>query len=324
MSHRLDPAIEQILPRLPLRDAAKLTPQSARDALTELAASRSDLPLPQPASVAEMTVAGAAGPVRARLYRPARMPAPTVVYFHGGGWVAGDIDTHDRQARTLAIEVGAVILSIDYRRPPETGFPGAFEDCLAATRWAAAHVAELGGDGSRLGVAGDSAGGNLAAAVAQACRNGGPPLAAQLLVYPVVDAAGNYRSATENAKYRSRAENACGYFLTLETMQWFADHYLADAGGGLDPRVSPLRAADLSGLPPAVICTAGFDPLRDEGEAYAQALQRAGVRVIYSCEPTLIHGFFGMGAVSPVAAEAAQRIRSAFRTMLNGSITIEV
>jgi acetyl esterase len=318
MSHRLDPAIEQILPILPLRDPAKLTPQSARDALTTLAASRSHLPLPQPATVAEMTVAGAAGPVRARLYRPARMSVPTVVYFHGGGWVAGDLDTHDRQARTLAIEVDAVVLSIDYRRPPETRFPGAFEDCLAATRWAAAHIADLGGDPSRLGVAGDSAGGNLAAAVAQACREGGPCLAAQLLVYPVVDAAGNYRSATENARYRSRAENASGYFLTLETMQWFTDHYLAQAGAGLDPRVSPLRAADLSGLPAAVICTAGFDPLRDEGEAYARALQSAGVRVIYRCEPTLIHGFFGMGAVSPAAAEAGQRIRSAFKTILIG------
>jgi acetyl esterase len=318
MSHRLDPAIEQILPMLPLRDPAILTPQSARDALTALAASRSDLPLPQPAAVADIAVAGAAGSLRARVYRPARMPAPTVVYFHGGGWVAGDIDTHDRQARTLAIEVGAVVLSVDYRRPPETRFPGAFEDCLAATRWAAAHCAELGGDPLRLGVAGDSAGGNLAAAVAQACREGGPPLRAQLLVYPVVDVAGNYRSATENAKYRSRAENASGYFLTLEIMQWFADHYLADVGAGLDPRVSPLRAGDLRGLPAAVICTAGFDPLRDEAEAYARALQSVGVRVVYHCERSLIHGFFGMGAVSPTAAEAGQRSRSAFKSMLNG------
>jgi acetyl esterase len=318
MRHRLDPAIEQILPNLPLRDPAKLTPQGARDALTALAASRSDLPLPQPAAVADIAVAGAAGSMRARVYRPARTPAPTVVYFHGGGWVAGDIDTHDRQARTLAIEVGAVILSVDYRRPPETPFPGAFEDCLAATRWAAAHIAELGGDPLGLGVAGDSAGGNLAAAVAQACRKSGPRLAGQLLVYPAVDAAGNYRSATENAKYPSRAENASGYFLTLEIMQWFVDHYIAEAGAGLDPRVSPLRAADLTGLPPAVICTAGFDPLRDEGEAYVQALRSAGVHVTYYCEPTLIHGFFGMGAVSPAAAEAGQRIRSAFKTVLLG------
>lgn len=318
MKHRLDPDIARILPLLPLRDPAAMTPASARDALRALAASRSDIPLPQPAAVAELTVEGAAGPLQARVYRPARMPAPTVVYFHGGGWVAGDLETHDRQARTLAVEVDAVILSIDYRRPPETRFPGAFEDALASTRWAAAHIAELGGDPRRLGLAGDSAGANLAAAVALACRASGPPLAGQLLVYPVVDAAGNFRSTRENAKYPSRAENAEGYFLTLEAVRWFADHYLAGAEDGLDPRVSPLRARDLSGAPPAVICTAGFDPLRDEGEAYAKALQRAGVGVSYSCEPTLIHGFFGMGNASPVAAEAGRRIRAAFKTLLDG------
>ena len=319
MSYRLDPDIERVLPLLPLRDPATMTPASARDALRALAASRSDIPLPEPASVAEFAVGGAAGPLPVRLYRPTRRPAPTVVYFHGGGWVAGDLDTHDRQARTLAVEVEAAILSIDYRRPPETPFPGAFEDALAATRWAATHIAELGGDPRRIAVAGDSAGANLAAAVALACRDGGPDLAAQLLVYPVVDAAGNFRSARENARYPSRLENAEGYFLTLETMRWFADHYLARAEDGLDPRVSPLRAGNLSGLPPTVICTAGFDPLRDEGDAYAKALQRSGVRVIYSCERTLIHGFFGMGNASPVAAEAGRRIRAAFKMLLESA-----
>jgi acetyl esterase len=316
MGHRLDPDIARILPLLPLREPATMTPAGARDALRALAASRSDIPLPQPAAIAELTVEGAAGPLSARLYRPARMPAPTVVYLHGGGWVAGDLETHDRQARTLAVEVDAVVLSIDYRRPPETVFPGAFLDALAATRWAAAHIAELGGDPCRLALAGDSAGGNLAAAVALACRAGGPSLAGQLLVYPVVDAAGNFRSPSENARYPSRAENAEGYFLTLDAMRWFADHYLPGARDGLDPRASPLLAGDLSGAPPAVICTAGFDPLRDEGEAYARALERAGVRVSYFCEPTLIHGFFGMGNASPVAAAAGRHIRAAFRGVL--------
>jgi acetyl esterase len=318
MPYQLDPAIAAILPLLPLRDAATLTPAGAREQLRALAASRSDIPLPQPAAVADVAIAGAAGPLPARLYRPERRPAPTVVYFHGGGWVAGDLETHDRQARTLAVELDAVILSVDYRRPPETPFPGAFEDCLAATRWAAAHAAELGGDRARLAVAGDSAGGNLAAAVAQACRDAGPPLAAQLLVYPAVDAAGHYRTAAENAKYPSRAENATGYFLTLDVMQWFADHYLPTAADAVDWRASPLCAADLRGLPPAVICTAGFDPLRDEGEAYAEALRRADVPVVYYREPTLIHGFIGMGAAAPAAAEAGQRIRGAFRKMLEG------
>src|SRR5947209_11080700 len=310
---RLDREIAELLPKLPIRDPRTLTPQSAREQLLALARSRNDVPLPQPAAVADRSIPGPAGPLRARVYRPKRMPATTVIYFHGGGWVAGDLETHDRQARLLAIEVEAVVVSVDYRRPPETKFPGAFEDALAATRWATANITELGGDAARLAVAGDSAGANLAAALAQACREGGPRLAAQLLIYPAVDAAGSYRSEVENAKYPSRAENADGYFLTLDTMRWFADHYLRDARDGLDPRASPLRAANLSGLPAAIICTAEFDPLRDEGEAYAEALRRVGVRVAYHREPTLIHGFFGMGNASAAAAEAGQRIRAAFK-----------
>ena len=173
MTSRLDPDLEKILPLLPLKDAATLTPKRARDELVALADSRKDVPLPELATVKDITVDGAAGPIAARLYATGKTPAPTVVYFHGGGWVAGDLFTHERQARTLALELDAVVVSVDYRRPPETPFPGAFEDCLAATRWAAANVATLGGDPARLAVAGDSAGGNLAAAVAQACRDGG-------------------------------------------------------------------------------------------------------------------------------------------------------
>src|SRR5829696_10467037 len=182
MKPRLDPDLEKILPLLPLRDAATLTPARARAELVALAESRKDVPLPELASVKDITVDGAAGPIAARLYPTGKTPAPTVVYFHGGGWVAGDLFTHERQARTLALELEAVVVSVDYRRPPETPFPGAFEDCLAATRWTAANVATLGGDAAHivatLGgdaahivVAGDSAGGNLAAAVAQACRD---------------------------------------------------------------------------------------------------------------------------------------------------------
>src|SRR5882672_6186879 len=171
MKTRVDPDLEKILPLLPLRDAATLTPERARDELVALAASRKDVPLPELASVKDITVDGGAGPIAARLYASGKMPAPTVVYFHGGGWVAGDLFTHERQARTLALELDAVILSVDYRRPPETPFPGAYEDCLAATRWAAKHISTLGGDPARLAVAGDSAGGNLAAAVAQGCRD---------------------------------------------------------------------------------------------------------------------------------------------------------
>src|SRR5882757_6875313 len=222
MTAQVDPDLARILPLLPLKDAATLTPKRARDELVALAESRKDVPLPELASVRDITLDGAAGAIAARVYATGRTPAPTVVYFHGGGWVAGDLFTHERQARTLALELEAVVVSVDYRRPPETPFPGAFEDCLAATKWAAANVGTLGGDAARLAVAGDSAGGNLAAAVAQACRDGGPRLAAQFLVYPATDLAGTYRSETENAKYRSRGENADGYFLTTDAMRFLA------------------------------------------------------------------------------------------------------
>ena len=316
MPGRVDAEIEKILPLLPLKDAANLTPERARQELTTLAESRKDLPLPQPAAVTETVIAGATGPRAARVYRPDKKPAATVVFFHGGGWVAGDLNTHDRNARTLAIELEAVVLSVEYRRPPETPFPGTFDDCLAATRWAAEHIGELGGDGHRLAVAGDSAGGNLAAAVALACRDQGPRLAGQFLIYPATDLAGGYASPAENAKYPSRAQNAEGYFLTTAAMRWFAGQYVPKSADALDPRASPMLSRDLKGLPPAVICTAEFDPLRDEGEAYAKALEQAGVRVAYFREPGMVHGYFSMGASSAAAAEAGRRARAAFKAML--------
>src|SRR5580704_15288365 len=217
----LDPVIAEIIPRLPLRDPETMTPQSARDALRALAASRAAVPPPPVESAKDIQVKGAAGPLAARVYRVLHEKSPTVVFFHGGGWVAGDLETHDRQARLLAIETGAVVVSVDYRRPPETRFPGAFEDGFAAMRDVLAGIGEFGGDASRVGVAGDSAGGNLAAAVAIACRDAGIGLAAQLLVYPVTDVAGNYADAGENARFPSRAENAEGYFLSRPVMPWF-------------------------------------------------------------------------------------------------------
>lgn len=316
MTSRLDPDLEKILPLLPLRNAATLTPEKARAELVALADSRKDVPLPELATAKDITVDGAAGPIAARLFATGRTPAPTVVYFHGGGWVAGDLFTHERQARTLALEAEAVVLSVDYRRPPETPFPGAFEDCLAATRWAAANIGKLGGDVTRLAVAGDSAGGNLAAAVAQASRTGGPRLAAQLLIYPATDLAGNYGAAAENAKYPSRQQNADGFFLTGDAMRFFAGHYLPRLADSEDPRASPLRNADLAGLPRAVITTAEFDPLRDEGEAYADALKKAGVEVAYFREAGMVHGYFGMGAASPAADAARRRATAAFKAML--------
>src|SRR3954471_5884943 len=173
MTAPLDPVIAQIIPLLPLRDPETLTPQSARDSLRALAAARAAVPPPKVASAVDTQVHGAAGPLAARAYRISPEASPTVVFFHGGGWVAGDLETHDRQARLLAIETGAVVISVDYRRPPEVRFPGAFEDGFAAVKDIVARIAEFGGDVARVGVAGDSAGGNLAAAAAIACRDAG-------------------------------------------------------------------------------------------------------------------------------------------------------
>src|SRR5882724_1360411 len=215
----LDPVIAKIIPLLPLRDPETMTPQGARDALRALAAARAAILPPPVQSVNDTNVMGAVMPLAARVYRVSREQAPTVVSFHGGGWVAGDLETHDRQARLLAIETGAVVVSVDYRRPPETRFPGAFEDAFAAVRDVSERIAEFGSDAGRLGVAGDSAGGNLAATSALACRDAGIKLAGQLLVYPVTDALGHYADAGENARFPSRAENADGYFLSRAVME---------------------------------------------------------------------------------------------------------
>ncbi|HVV41051.1 MAG TPA: alpha/beta hydrolase [Nitrobacter sp.] len=320
MTAPLDPIIAEIIPKLPLRDPPSMTPKSARDSLRALADARAAVPPPPVDHVADITVKGASGPLAARVYRNESGKSPTVVFFHGGGWVAGDLETHDRQARLLAVEAGAVVISVDYRRPPETRFPGAFEDCFAATRDVIARLAEFGGDPARVGVAGDSAGGNLAAAVALACRDAGIRLAGQMLVYPVTDVVGNFASAAENARYPSRAENAEGYFLSRAVMEWFAGHYLADPAHGRDWRVSPLRAPSLAGVAPAVVCTAWFDPLRDEGRAYAEALKAAGVPTSYHDGPGLIHGYFGLGDAAPSAKQEAQRVRADFKTLLDRGI----
>src|SRR3954462_14225446 len=312
----LDPVVAQIIPLLPLRDPTNMTPQSARDALRALAASRADVPPPPVMSAEDIKVKGATGFLSARAYRNSNDKSPTVVFFHGGGWVAGDLETHDRQARCLAIETGAVVVSVDYRRPPEVRFPGAFEDAFAALCDVVDRIAEFGGDKDRIGVAGDSAGGNLAATTALAARDAGIKLAGQLLAYPVIDVLGNFADKTENARFPSRAENAEGYFLTRAVMEWFCGHYLADPSHATDWRVSPLRAASLAGVAPAIVTTAWFDPLRDEGAAYARALEAAGVPVKHHEGPGLIHGYFGLGDASEVARAEAQRARADFKALL--------
>jgi acetyl esterase len=305
----LDPVIEKIIPLLPLRDPTVMTPQSARESIRELAAARAAVSPPPVESAVNAEVKGAAGKLGARVYRNGSGIAPTVVFFHGGGWVAGDLETHDRQARLLAIETGSVVISVDYRRPPETKFPGAFEDAFAALRDVIDRIGEFGGDAARVGV-------NLAAVTAIAARDAGIELAGQLLVYPVTDVAGNFANENENARFPSRAENAEGYFLSRAVMEWFCGHYLKDPADGADWRVSPLRANTLKGVAPAVVTTAWFDPLRDEGAAYAKALAAAGVPTRYHPGFGLIHGYFGLGDASETARAEAQRARADFKAVL--------
>jgi acetyl esterase len=246
-----------------------------------------------------------------RIYRFAPEAPAVVLYFHGGGFILGGLESHDDVSAELCARTGFEVVSVDYRLAPEHLHPASFDDALAAFEWAAATC-----DRPVL-LCGDSAGGNLAAAVAQACRDGGPHLAAQFLVYPATDLLGRYGVAAENARYPSRQENAEGYFLTGDAMRFFAGHYLPRPQDSEDPRASPLRRDKLAGVARAVICTAEFDPLRDEGEAYADALKRAGVEVAYFREPGMVHGYFGMGAASPAAEAARQRATAAFKAMLS-------
>jgi acetyl esterase len=256
---------------------------------------------PAVASVEDRVIPGPAGDLPVRIYTPdAPGPRPVVTYFHGGGFVFCSIETHDGTCRRLANATGTVVASVEYRLAPECPFPAATDDCYAATVWAHEHADDLGADAGRLVVAGDSAGGNLAAVVAQMARDrGGPPIAFQVLVYPVIDGACDTPSYTENAE---------GYFLERQAMQWFWDQYLGPGGDCKDPLASPNRASDLSGLPPAIVITAEYDPLRDEGEAYAAALDAAGVPVTMRRYDGMIHGFVSMPMLFPEADEAMERI----------------
>jgi acetyl esterase len=259
---------------------------------------------PRPASVEDIRIDVAGGSIQARLYRPVDVGSlPTVLFFHGGGWVAGDLDTHAQHAERLCVEARVVVVAVDFRRAPEHRFPDAFDDCLAATRWAGDHLSALGGD-ERLAVAGDSAGAQLAASVTLGCREGGPALRAQLLVVPATDLRGGYSDRTVNAEYPSRQENSVGYGLTTQGMAGFTALYGVDSTN-LDWRSSPLLARDLRGVPPAVVHVGGFDPLRDEGIAYAARLRSAGVPVRLRIWRTLNHAYFGLGGVSSAADRAA-------------------
>ena len=261
-------------------------PEARKAALAQIPKRRKSMPL---ADITNRTIPGPAGDIPIRIYAPqGQGPFPLVIFFHGGGFVVGNLDTADEMCRTLCWGADCVVLSVDYRLAPEHKFPAAPDDCLAATRWAAAHAAEFNADPARLVVAGDSVGGNLAAVTALRMRDeGGPALCGQLLIYPVTD----YHTPPTP----SYLANAHGYLLTRAMMIWFWAHYLNHASEAGHPHAAPLAVPDLRGLPPALVITAEYDPLRDEGERYAERLQQAGVPTVHARYAGMIHGFFVLG-----------------------------
>jgi acetyl esterase len=305
----LDPQAKAVLAQIPvLTDEVvlSLAPPLLRQAMAAMPGSTG--PVEAVARVENRTLPGPSGEIPVRIYAPSEQRGlPALVYFHGGGFVIGGLDTHDGTCRSLANAIGCAVVSVDYRLAPEHKFPAAPEDCYAAARWVAEKGgAELGIDGSRLAIGGDSAGGNLTAVVALMARDrGGPSLRHQLLIYPV---------ANHDFTTASYEENQQGYLLSREMMRWFWNHYLVTAEDGANPYASPLRAASLAGLPPAHVITAEFDPLRDEGEALAARLVRDGVPTTQTRYDGMFHGFFSMGALLDTAkraiAEAAAEVRA--------------
>jgi len=259
--------------------------------------------------IVDLTIPGG---IRARLYRPRGTgPVPTIVFFHGGGWVFGSVPLYDSQCRRLRDDTGAVVLSVEYRLAPEHPYPAAVEDAIAATRWAAENIARLGGDPDALGVAGDSAGGNLAAIVAIAMRDAGVKLRGQLLIYPATDFVG-LRSGEASQRYPSHVTNGTGYFLTLAQMNWFADRYIPGEDERADWRASPLRAKSLAGVAPACVSVGGYDPLLDDVRVYTNALRTSHVPVRYFEFPRLVHGFYALASFSKRSRSAAKQIGRAF------------
>ena len=304
----LDPQAQQVLDQLAalgLPPNHTVSPVEAR----KNSKSRPMAPGPEVAKVENRSISGVGPDIPVRIYTPiGDGPFPVLGWFHGGGWVVGDLDTADGTARHLAVGTGCVVVSVDYRLAPEAKFPAAADDCYAATQWIAQNAASINVDPARLAVGGDSAGSNLAAAVTLMAKNrGGLPLVFQLLVYPVTAmdfSTGSYR------------QNANGYLLSGDGMKWYWNQYLSSEVDAANPYAAPLVAKDLSGLPPALVITAEFDPLRDEGEAYGQRLQAAGVTTTCSRYDGMIHGFFGMSAVmdkgKQAVAEASTALNQAF------------
>jgi acetyl esterase len=299
------PIVQEMLHQMAQADGPAMSEMSPDEARAMYRTMSAAMPAPDGVNVEDMT----AGDIPVRVYRVSEEKGqPVIVFFHGGGWVIGDLETHDGPCRQLAIAANCTVVAVDYRLAPEHPFPASIDDCYNATQWVADNAESLGVDSDRISVAGDSAGGNLSASVCIKARDeDGPSICFQLLIYPVTDARMN------TASYEA---NGDGYLLTKDSMEWFWNHYIREEHI-LNPLASPLVAADLSGLPPACVITAEFDPLRDEGEAYGEALRQAGVSTEIVRFDGMIHGFFGMTDILDGSREAMDlasiQLRSAFK-----------
>jgi acetyl esterase len=307
----LDPQARAILDQMAAMGNQPINELSVSEARQNASAMAAMQDAPEAvAAVEDRTLAGPGGDLPIRIYVPfGKGPFPVVMYFHGGGWVIGGIESSDGLCRMLVNASGCIVVSVDYRLAPEHRFPAAADDAFAATLWVAENAAGFGGDPSLIAVSGDSAGGNLAAVVAQNARDRGKPaIGFQLLIYPVADGACNTPSYSENAE---------GYFLTRDAMQWFWNHYVPKASDRILPGASPLRASNFADLPPALVITAEYDPLRDEGERYAELMRAAGTPVHLTRYDGMIHGFFTMSGLidqgKTAMRQAAAALRNAFK-----------
>jgi acetyl esterase len=307
LSPKLDPIVRQLLQAAEAEGnppLESLSPEEARKVAIESLKLVGGTMEPV-GSMENLRIPGPDGEIPIRIYAPdAPAPRPALVYFHGGGWVVCDLDTHDVVCTAIARRSGAVVVAVDYRLAPEHKFPAAVIDSYAATAWVASNAEKLGIDPKRISVGGDSAGGNLAAVVSLKSRDeDGPAIALQVMVYPVTDL-----SSFDTPSYREFGEN---HYLTKSEMEWFRGHYLRSMEDARDPHASPLLALDLSELPPALIITAECDPLRDEGQAYAKRLEYDGVPVTYTCYAGMIHPFFSLSGAIPQAFDAIQQVANA-------------
>jgi len=307
---KLDPQIEALLQQIEqqgMPPVHTLTPMKARETRNPVFVKLGGAP-EAVANVENLTIPGQAGEIPIRIYTPqGRGPFPILVYFHGGGWVICNLDTHDSVCRSLANGASCIVVSVDYRLAPEHKFPAAVDDAYAATQWVADSANLINGDSARITVGGDSAGGNLAAVVSLMAREkGGPSLVYQVLIYPVTNV-----SSFDTNSYREHGE---GYILTKDSMEYYRGHYIGHEEELQNPYASPLLAQELSGLPPALVITAEFDVLTDEAEAFANRLKQAGVPVTYTCYEGMIHAFFSLAAVVGRARDAMDEVTAALRS----------